>query len=227
MSEKMDDRTYEGWFDAVMKDSDSIKPDLVLTSELEQAKIDPVMHIPNRHSMEERLAQLEREGKGDIGIIIVDGNNFGAVNDQCGHAVGDGYLRRLALLLEFHLDLEASELYRYGGDEVLIILQNMHSKKDLNKIGLRLAHAFTGGGEIGGEDPVIPTISMGGEWVSSQAEKKESIHDAVERADSAMFYAKRNYADHLQPVELKVRNQPSISQPPSVYLPYTDRLVQE
>jgi diguanylate cyclase (GGDEF)-like protein len=81
---------------------------------------DPLTGLGNRRSAERRLGAL-RLGLEPLSLAVVDVDRFKAVNDQASHTQGDVVLRRVADLLREH-SRNGDEVYRWAGDEFLIVL---------------------------------------------------------------------------------------------------------
>lgn len=87
-------------------------------------RIDPLVQIANRRYFEElaalELSRFHRSGR-PASVLLIDVDRFKSINDQHGHEVGDGVLKRVAALLRDQAretDLPA----RYGGDEFAMLL---------------------------------------------------------------------------------------------------------
>jgi diguanylate cyclase (GGDEF)-like protein len=97
---------------------------IVFEQTQEDSLTDPLTSLPNRRSMFAHLARemmraerLDRE----LGLIVMDIDEFKAINDSYGHHVGDRALREVADTLQKALrpyDL----CVRYAGDEFIIVL---------------------------------------------------------------------------------------------------------
>lgn len=91
-----------------------------------QATIDPLTSAFNRHYLMETLdynqAMLDRH-KIEAAVILLDIDHFKQVNDQYGHLVGDQVLIDVVQLVQQRLRRE-EKLFRYGGEEFLILLAN-------------------------------------------------------------------------------------------------------
>jgi diguanylate cyclase (GGDEF)-like protein/putative nucleotidyltransferase with HDIG domain len=90
----------------------------------EDSRTDPLTMLPNRRSLivhlERELARAERLN-GEVALIVLDIDEFKAINDTCGHHVGDAALREVAAALQNGLrpyDL----CVRYAGDEFVVVL---------------------------------------------------------------------------------------------------------
>jgi predicted signal transduction protein with EAL and GGDEF domain len=98
---------------------------LRLNEELESiARLDALTGLGNRLRLNEDLAQIagriERSG-GTAGLLLMDLDRFKRLNDTLGHLAGDAALRGVAAVLK-HTSRVGDGLYRYGGEEFLIIL---------------------------------------------------------------------------------------------------------
>lgn len=79
------------------------------------AKHDSTTRLQNRYALNQRI--FDYVGR-DVCMALGDINSFKAVNDTCGHRVGDDVLKAFSdILLEV---FSADCLYRFGGDEFLI-----------------------------------------------------------------------------------------------------------
>jgi diguanylate cyclase (GGDEF)-like protein len=94
-----------------------------LAGPISGATTDPLTGLINRLGYERRLhEEWERAYRMDfsIGVIMIDLDHFKEVNDQHGHDVGDGLLKRVASDLEKSLR-SYDVLARYGGDEFIAL----------------------------------------------------------------------------------------------------------
>ncbi len=88
------------------------------------ALADPLTELNNRRAMEwdlPRQIQNARTHSTSLSIIMLDVDYFKSVNDNYGHQVGDRVLQLLAARLQHNLRIQDT-LFRYGGEEFLIIL---------------------------------------------------------------------------------------------------------
>ncbi len=90
------------------------------------ALLDPLTELSNRRALEwelPRQIQRSRERSRPLSLIMLDVDYFKRINDTYGHLVGDAALRLLSARLRHHLRFHDS-LFRYGGEEFLIILSS-------------------------------------------------------------------------------------------------------
>lgn len=90
----------------------------------EDSLTDPLTGLPNRRSLfshlSRELARAERL-KGEVGLLVMDVDDFKTINDTYGHNVGDRALREVAAALQ--TGLRPYDLcVRYAGDEFIVVL---------------------------------------------------------------------------------------------------------
>ena len=88
------------------------------------ARIDPLTGLGNRRKMDEDLEIFRsRRDRYDerFGVALFDIDHFKSLNDAAGHLVGDKALRDVATVVRTELR-EADMAYRYGGEELLVVL---------------------------------------------------------------------------------------------------------
>ncbi len=121
-------------------------------------------------------------------VMMVDIDFFKKFNDSLGHQQGDMVLRRISLCL-IKNTAESDIVYRYGGEEFCIVLQNV-DEAILAVIGQRLCHLVKQLDIINpGNDHQPVTISIGispattvrGQW---------SLNEMIAMADIALYEAK-------------------------------------
>jgi two-component system chemotaxis response regulator CheY len=90
----------------------------------QQARTDPLTGLHNRLKLAEDLEQLHarsaRYGE-EYSLAMCDVDNFKAYNDIYGHQAGDLALRAVAAALARHAR-KSDGVYRYGGEEFLLVL---------------------------------------------------------------------------------------------------------
>ncbi len=153
-----------------------------------QANYDPVTGLPNRTLFYERLgaslSSSHREG-WITALLFVDLDNFKAVNDTRGHAVGDWLLQESAGRLAGCIR-EADTVARFGGDEFTLILQDIGGADDAAKVAQKIVSTlsepfFAEGGDI------FIGASVGLTLYPDDGHDTETL---IRHADMAMYRAK-------------------------------------
>lgn len=149
--------------------------------------IDPLTALYHRRFLSERLhAHLQAHGPAQIGVLFIDIDNFKAFNDTYGHALGDDVLRTVSKTILYQLK-QKDLVVRYGGEEILVLLldvdqDSMSSISEMLRILIEQSHLR--------HDHLTLhiTVSIG----ATLLQEHEAIHEAITRADQAMYMAKRN-----------------------------------
>ena len=148
------------------------------------ARTDPLTRLPNRRSLDERLAaevlRAERYG-GVLSVLLLDLDHFKSVNDDNGHEAGDAALLEVAELMA-EACRDPDMVGRWGGEEFLMVLPESDTQAAhavASRVRERVErHAFTGIGNL--------TISIG---VASMV-PGDTAAALLKRADRALYAAK-------------------------------------
>jgi diguanylate cyclase (GGDEF)-like protein/PAS domain S-box-containing protein len=105
---------------------------------------DPLTGLPNRLLLQDRLeqamARARRHGRR-MAVVFADIDRFKLVNDTLGHAAGDQLLVDLARRLE-PLTAASDTVGRFGGDEFVMICEEVGELDSVAEIGRRVSAAF-------------------------------------------------------------------------------------
>jgi diguanylate cyclase (GGDEF)-like protein len=169
--------------------------DLVVANERLKALAheDALLGIGNRRAMEVDL-QYTHEASLRYGsvysVALCDVDNFKAFNDRYGHQAGDRLLRHLADYLRAEVR-KSDRLYRYGGDELLLLLPmtNLESARSLvERLVDGLLHRQVDH-ETGPVDAL--TVSCGISGMQSNRRRILSWKQVFDEADHALYKVKR------------------------------------
>jgi diguanylate cyclase (GGDEF)-like protein len=150
-----------------------------------QAITDPLTGAYNRRHMQEHLAQhVAPTGRATTGdaLLAIDIDHFKRINDEHGHAVGDGVLCRLVTAI--HTRKRSGDLlFRTGGEEFVLLLPRTSlpaAQGVAEELRQRLAQAELMPGEA-------ITVSIG----VSALVPGQSVDAWLQAADAALYDAKR------------------------------------
>lgn len=145
---------------------------------------DSLTGAASRHYLEQR-AGLEIEHshaeRTPLSLIVLDLDNFKQINDRHGHAAGDDILRRTLKAVQDVLRRN-DVVARFGGDEFVVMLPDL-DRPGACRVAER-ARAAIGRIEIGAD-------RMACSFGVAQLSPGEDFHTLFERADMALYSAKR------------------------------------
>ncbi len=139
--------------------------------------------------MMERLkrgVQPEGEGGFNVGIIVIDVDDFKKINDQYSHKAGDEVFKRIATILEGSLR-KSDIISRWGGDEFVVVIFDIN-KEAVTKIAARLREKISSNVFIIKNKKINITISLGAKTIPSI---NLDLEKEIAEADKAMYRAKK------------------------------------
>jgi diguanylate cyclase (GGDEF)-like protein len=153
---------------------------------------DELTQISNRRHLSERLAaeQLNQRHSGQtMSLVLIDIDHFKAVNDNHGHTAGDAVLCHFAATL--HATLRASDFAgRWGGEEFLVVAPGASADTAATLVErLREALVETS------FDAIVPGLRITFSAGVAECAPGEDLHLAIDRADRALYRAKRTGRD--------------------------------
>lgn len=157
-----------------------------------QTQIDALTHVATRaHFLETATEKLQGQRANDfpLALIVFDLDQFKGINDTHGHLVGDQALIMAAQSIRTHIR-SCDLIARFGGDEFLILLPEQNLEQ-ATKTAERLRQSL----------PAIPSpkglIQIKASFGIVEIQPKESIEEALQRADQALLEAKRKGRDQV------------------------------
>jgi len=154
----------------------------------DEVSTDQLTQIANRRGLlqafDAERSRMERGGSSlSIGLLDID--NFKRLNDELGHSVGDVALKSLAAVVSKSLR-PTDKVARYGGEEFVMLLPDTPVDEG-QQILTRLQRSLSGGLFMHEQKQIFVTFSAG----VTVYREGERIEDALERADQALYEAKR------------------------------------
>lgn len=154
---------------------------------------DHLTGVYNRRKMENDLGMfINQNNSAQLCAIFIDVDRFKGVNDNFGHDTGDRVLIYLGEKLKVHARLLNGEVYRYGGEEFIILsfISKGEIISKLNNLRLdiksqRIYHS---------KRDISVTVSMGVSFYKECSSKEEMI----KRADDGLYIAKNNGRDRIE-----------------------------
>ena len=174
-----------------------------------QAYHDQLTGLPNRTSFAEHLEQAIRRSKRfgwSLALMFIDLDRFKRVNDSLGHEAGDQLLLGSTTRIRSCLR-ESDLLFRMGGDEFTVLLENVKGPEEAAMVATRMLQAIAEPIELGRHE-LTATASIG---IALYPRDDHSGDRLVKSADTAMYRAKelgRNrYAFFTQEMNERVEGQ--------------------
>jgi len=153
------------------------------------ANHDVLTGLPNRALLRDQLDHALRLASriGDlVAVLFVDLDQFKQVNDTLGHGSGDELLKLVALRLK-SVCRKQDMLGRLGGDEFLVIGQNVRTRDGAATLAAKLIRALDTPFDLEGHEMYVG----GSIGVSIFPDDGEHADTMIHNADVAMYHAKR------------------------------------
>jgi diguanylate cyclase (GGDEF)-like protein len=160
------------------------------------AILDPLTAAVNRRGLENAAVALLHDGRRraqTVGAIMIDVDDFKAINDAFGHQAGDRVLKEVCAAIRSCVRSD-DIVARLGGEEfaVLTVLPPL----DLAELGERIRRRVA---ERCGNLAV--TVSLGVTWADPAASHPhrdlQGLWQLIDRADALMYLAKRQGRDQV------------------------------
>ena len=153
------------------------------------ALFDSLTNLPNRRLLFDRLLAAEHRAITQglkLGVIYLDLDGFKLINDTLGHDAGDNFLRDVSAVMQSMLGPRDC-LARVGGDEFVVLVEDLRDRRDLASLAERLNSAVKNE-PVSGLFSETMRASCG---VAVFPDDGESAHEVMHEADLAMYHAKR------------------------------------
>ncbi len=152
--------------------------------------LDALTELPNRVLLLDRFAAAIASAKRHdtrLALLFLDMDNFKDINDTLGHTVGDAVLKLAARRIASSVR-ETDTVSRHGGDEFLILLNELTEVSDAVRIADSVIAALAAPSRLGNHVLRL-RASIG---ISIYPDDGEEAQLLIDRADAAMYRAKRH-----------------------------------
>ncbi|GJQ58252.1 MAG: diguanylate cyclase [Candidatus Scalindua sp. AMX11] len=150
---------------------------------------DRLTGLPNRQLFLDILcksvARASRDGNM-VAVLFLDLDGFKSVNDNQGHLIGDLLLQNVAGRIKGCIR-ESDLVARVGGDEFIIIVDSIHSVRNVTRVSQKIVEETARVFILEGQELFV-TASIG---ISLYPHDSSDMETLVKNADFAMYIAKR------------------------------------
>ncbi len=154
---------------------------------LHAAGLDELTGLLNRTQLDAAYEAVRATDLHGTGVLFLDLDGFKDINDSLGHHAGDDVLGAIGSRLSALLGTRDRAL-RYGGDEFVLLLGDVHAAGDVTAVAARAAARVREPITIDGEKVAVD-VSIGATFsLDPSAEVGSLIRDA----DAALYAAKRS-----------------------------------
>ncbi len=154
---------------------------------------DSLTSLPNRQFAGLRIADAiarARRHDGRLALLVLDLDDFKRINEVLGHPSGDLLLQDAAQRLQM-LVREEDMLARLGGDELLVVMEDLTRERDAGVLADKLNRALRTPCVVDGKELFL-TASIGIAVFPADGSNADSL---LAHADAALFRAKREGRD--------------------------------
>jgi len=153
-----------------------------------QAYHDPLTGLPNRASFVEEIEaamRRARRGQSPLGLLFIDLDQFKRVNDSLGHDAGDRLLCVVAKRIKACVR-EADSLFRMGGDEFIVLLEDARTAEEMAMVAQRTIEAISEPVQLHHHEVAV-SASIG---IAVYPQDEAVAERLLKSADTAMYRAK-------------------------------------
>ncbi|AMB86823.1 diguanylate cyclase [Pseudomonas agarici] len=153
------------------------------------ANHDALTGLPNRMLLQDRAEQalkMARRNHGRLAMLLLDLDNFKAINDSMGHSVGDQILKYVATRLSMILR-GMDTLSRQGGDEFIILLSEVEGFQAVGDFAEQVLTTISNPFSLQGNRYDL-SASIG---IGVFPEDSDDLESLYRHADAAMYQAKQ------------------------------------
>ena len=153
-----------------------------------QAFHDALTGLPNRTWFNQQLPlaiDQAQQNQGQLAVLFLDLDRFKTINDTLGHAIGDQVLQQVTQRLQQVMG-QADLVARWGGDEFTLILTNLTTLTEVDRLAQQLGAALKPPLLISHHELYV-TSSIG---IALYPQDGHDMSSLLQHADTAMYRAK-------------------------------------
>jgi diguanylate cyclase (GGDEF)-like protein len=132
------------------------------------------------------LGRAERHESYQFAVLFLDLDRFKVINDSLGHTAGDKFLVEIAHRLAAVMR-PGDTVSRLGGDEFSVLLDDLSSADEAERVAERLQAELAVPFNVGGQE-VFTSVSIG---IAMSTTSSQLPEDILRDADTAMYRAKQ------------------------------------
>jgi diguanylate cyclase (GGDEF)-like protein/PAS domain S-box-containing protein len=163
---------------------------------VEMATHDMLTGLPNRHLLQDRIAQALEHGRrsqGQAAVLFIDLDHFKIINDSLGHDAGDALLQEVAARLGATVRGEDT-VARQGGDEFIVLLPDISGAQGAGAVAQKILDGLMQPYQINGKE-----LHIGGSiGIALFPHDGEDADTLLKNSDIAMYHAKENGRNNYQ-----------------------------
>ncbi len=197
-----DHKEFVGFIGSLMDISELKNAQLELEN---LAFYDPLTNLPNRRFFRDHLQYVlatADQDRGQVAIMMIDLDEFKKVNDTLGHDAGDQLLVVLAERLR-GLVSQRDVVSRMGGDEFMVLLNNVDVRANIQGIADRLLKAVEQPISLSGHE-LETTASIG---IAIYPEDAGNAEELIRNADLALYLSKESGRNRVSFFSKKLETQ--------------------
>jgi len=158
---------------------------------------DHLTGLYNRYSLEERLGQAISHAKRNtkkVAVLFIDMDRFKKINDSLGHQAGDAVIKQVSKRLKLTIRRESDVIARIGGDEFVVVLDEIEDSKAAALICMTAIHVLSQPYQYQNQD-IHSAASIG---LSMYPTDGTTSSELFKNADFAMYHAKQKGGNNFQ-----------------------------
>ena len=163
----------------------------ILAKPIRLAYFDPLTGLKNRASFDQDMKRIREKRQASVALYFIDVDKFKSINAFLGHQKSDELLQYIANALQDIVEDEVGEVYRFGGDEFAIMMQNM-TEADIEYFATTILGNIESNLQKEGFADLTISISIG----IALSSDHNPIEDLFKQADTALYEAKKKGNNH-------------------------------